>query len=143
MFRILSTTEQEVGIISPSGGSVASYERKLAIDEGVPGSSDVPNLQFFTDFNVVTREGEECLSRALAQLEASVDRAKEAREGDSFVDIMGGLEKTLELNQKDSHLRTFCNVQNCCQRLCWRVWLILLICHCVSLYSSYSFCFYL
>ena len=45
------------------------------------------------------------------------------------------------MNQKDLHLRTICNVQIYCQKLCWRVWSILLICQCVSPYSSYSVSF--
>ena len=40
----------------------------------------------------------------------------------------------LEVNQKDSQLRTFCNVQICCRRLCWRMWSVLLICYCVSFF---------
>ena len=68
-------------------------ERELAIDEGVSGSSAVPNLQFVSDLYVVVREGEEFVRRALAEVEASVGRAEEASEGGSFVDIMGGLEK--------------------------------------------------
>ena len=50
-------------------------------------SSNVPDL------NVVISEGEECVRRALAEFEASVGQAGEASEGDSFVDIMGGMEK--------------------------------------------------
>ena len=38
-------SEKEVGITSPFGGSVASDEPELAIDEGVPESSVVRNLQ--------------------------------------------------------------------------------------------------
>ena len=89
----MSTTEKEVGIISLFGGSVCSDERELATDEGVPGSSAVPNLQFVPDLNVVVREGEACVRSALADVEASVGRAEEASERDSFVDIRGGLEK--------------------------------------------------
>ena len=47
-----------MGITSPFGGSVASDKRELAIDEGVPESSVIPNLQFVADSNVVTQEGE-------------------------------------------------------------------------------------
>ena len=90
---MLSTTEEKVGITSLFGGSVASDERELTIDEGVPGSSAVPTLQIVSDLNVVISEGEECVRRALAEVEASVGPAKEASEVDSFVDSMGGLEK--------------------------------------------------
>ena len=89
----MSTAEEEVGITSPFGGSVASDEQELAIDEGVPGSSAVPNLQFVPDLNVVISEGEECVRQGLAEVEASVGQAEEASEGDSFVDIMGSLDK--------------------------------------------------
>ena len=37
----MSKSEKEVGITSPFGGSVASDEPELAIDEGVPESSVV------------------------------------------------------------------------------------------------------
>ena len=89
----MRTTEEEVGITSRFGGSVASDERELAIDEGVSGSSAVPNLKFVSHLNVVVREGEECVRRALEEVEASDGWAEEASEGDSFVDIMGSLEK--------------------------------------------------
>ena len=89
----MSTTEEELRITSPFDGSVASDERELAIDEGVPESSAVPNLQFIPDLHVVVREGEECVRRALEGVEASDCRTEEASEGDSFVDIMGDLEK--------------------------------------------------
>ena len=72
VFKILSKTE-EVGITSLFGGSVAS-------DEGVYGGSAVPNLQFVPDLNVVVREGEECVRRALEELAASAGRAEEANE---------------------------------------------------------------
>ena len=38
-------------------------------------------------------EGEECVRGALEGVEASDSRTEEATEGDSFVDIMGGLKK--------------------------------------------------
>ena len=91
--KILSTTEEEVWITSPFGGSVVSDEPELAIDEGVPESSAVPNLQFVPDLDVVVREGEECVRRAWEEVEASDSRTEEASEGDSFVDSMGSLEK--------------------------------------------------
>ena len=50
-------------------------------------------MQFVPDLDVVVREGEECVRRALEEVEASDSRTEEASEGDSFVDIMGGLEK--------------------------------------------------
>ena len=89
----MSSTEEEVGVTSPFGGSVASDERQLAIEESVPGSSAVPNLQFVHNLDVVIRVGEECVRRALEEVEASDSRTEEASEGDSFVDIMGGLRK--------------------------------------------------
>ena len=89
----MSKTEEKVGVRSPFGGSVASDEPELAIDEGVPESSVVPNLQFFPDSNVAIQEGEECVRRVLEEIEASDSRTEEASEGESFVDIMGGLDK--------------------------------------------------
>ena len=51
--------------------------------------------------------------------------------------------KRLEVNQRGSHLLTFCTVQIRCQKLYWRVWSVFLICHFVSRHSSYSFSFLL
>ena len=82
-----------MGITSTCGGSVAGDEPELAIDEGVSESSFVPYLHFVPDSNVVIRDGEECVRRVLEEIEASDSRAEEAIEGDSFVDIMGGLDK--------------------------------------------------
>ena len=87
------TIEEEVGITSPFGGSTASDERELAIDESVPQSNSLPNFEFVPDLDVVIREAEECVRRALEEVEASDCRAEKASEGDSFVDIMVGLEK--------------------------------------------------
>ena len=89
----MSTTEEKVGLTYPFGGTVASDERELAIDEGVPGSNAVPNLQFVPDLDVVVREGEECVRRALEEVEASDSRSEATCEGDSFVDINGSLER--------------------------------------------------
>ena len=89
----MSTTEEEVGKKSPFGGSVASDERELAIDERVPESSAVPKLQFVPNLDVVIREGDECVRRALEEFETRDGRTEEAGEGDNFVDITGGLEK--------------------------------------------------
>ena len=89
----MSASEQEVRITSPFGGSIASDERELAIDESVPQSNAVPHLQLVPDLDVVVREGEDCMRRALEEVEASDSWTEEASEGDSFVDIMGGLEK--------------------------------------------------
>ena len=89
----MSATEEEVGITSPFGGSVATDEQELAIDEGVRESNAVPTLQFVPDLDVVVMEGEKCVSRGLVEVEASDSRTEEASEGDSFLDIMGGLEK--------------------------------------------------
>ena len=60
----MSATEEEVRLTSPFGGSVASDERELAIDDGVRESNVVPTLQFVPDLDVVVREGEECVRRA-------------------------------------------------------------------------------
>ena len=49
----------------------------------------------------------------------------------------------LGVNQRDSHLLTFCDLQIRCQKLYWRVWSVFLICHCASRHSSYSFSFLL
>ena len=89
----MSKSEKEVGITSPFGGSVSSEESELAIDEGVPDSSVVPNLQFVPDSNVVIQKGEECVRRALQEVEASDSRTEEASEGVGIVDIMGILDK--------------------------------------------------
>ena len=56
--QIMSECEEEVGTRSPFGGSVASDDRELAIDEGVHERSVVPNLQFVPDSDVVIQEGE-------------------------------------------------------------------------------------
>ena len=90
--QIMSECEEEVGARSPFGRSVASDDRELAIDEGVPESSVVPNLQFVPDSNVVIQEGEECVRRVLEAIEARDSRTEETSEGDSFVDIMGSLD---------------------------------------------------
>ena len=82
-----------MGITYPFGGSVASDEPELAIDEGVSESSVVPKLQFVPDSNVVIQEGEEWVRRVLEEIEANDSRTEEASEGDSFIDIMGGLDK--------------------------------------------------
>ena len=79
--------------MSPFGGSVARDEPELAIDEGVPESSVVPNLQFVPNSNVSIQEGKECVRRMLGEIEASDSRTEEASEGESFIDIMGGLEE--------------------------------------------------
>ena len=91
--QIMSEFEEEVGTRSPFGGSVASDDLELAMDEGVPESSVVPNLQFVPNSNVVIQEGEECVRRVLEEIEASDSRTEEASDGDSFVDIMGSLDK--------------------------------------------------
>ena len=88
----MSATEEEVGITSRFGGSVARDERELAIDEGVRESSVVPTLQFVPSLVVVVRETEQCVRRALEEVEASDSRTEEASEGDSFVGIMDSLE---------------------------------------------------
>ena len=80
----MSSIEEEVGATSVFGGSVASDERELAIDESVPQSNAVPNLQFVPALDMVVMEGEECVRRALEGVEASDSRTDEASEGDSF-----------------------------------------------------------
>ena len=90
--QTMSECEEEVGTRSPFVWSGASDEPELAIDEGVPESSVVPNLQFVPDSNVVI-QGEECVRRVLEEMEASDSQTEEASEGDSFVDIMSGLDK--------------------------------------------------
>ena len=50
-------------------------------------------MQFVPDLDVVVWEGDECVRRALEEVEASDSRTEEASEGDSFVDIMGRLDK--------------------------------------------------
>ena len=101
----MSTTEEEVGITSPFGGSVASDERELEIDESVPGNSAVPNLHFVPDLEVIVREGEECVRRAVEEVEASDSRTEEPSEGDSFVDIMGNLDKETGGESGRFHIR--------------------------------------
>ena len=71
LLSIISNSEREVGSRSPFGGSVASDEPELAIDEGVPESSVVPKLQFVPNSNVSMQEGEECVRRVLEEIEAS------------------------------------------------------------------------
>ena len=93
LLLIMSKSDEEVGVRSPFGGSVASDEPELAIDEGVPESSIVPNLQFVPNSNVVIQEGEECMWRVLEDIGASDSRTEEAGEGESFIDIMGSLEE--------------------------------------------------
>ena len=89
----MSKSEKKVGIASPFGGSVVGDEPELAIDEGFPESSVVPNLQIVPVSNVVIQEGQECVRRVLEEIEASDSRTEEASEGDSFIEIMGGLDK--------------------------------------------------
>ena len=89
----MSKSKKEVGITCHFGGSIASDEPELAIDEGVPESGVVPNLQFVPDSNVVIQEGVECVRRVLEENEASDSPIEEASGGDSFVDIRGGLDK--------------------------------------------------
>ena len=76
----MTASEEEVRLISPFGGSVAIDERELAIDESVPQSNAVPYLQFVPDLDVVVREGEECVRRALEEVEPSDSRTEETSE---------------------------------------------------------------
>ena len=89
----MSKSDEEVGVRSPFGGSVASDEPELAIDEGIPESSIVPNLQFVLSSNVVIEKGEDCVRRMFEDIGASDSRIEEASEGESFIDIMGSLEE--------------------------------------------------
>ena len=89
----MSKSNEEVRIMSPFGGSVASDEPELTIDEGVHESSIVPELHFFPNSNVVVPEEEECMRRMLEEIEASDSRTEEASDGGSFIDIMGSLEE--------------------------------------------------
>ena len=89
----MNKSDEEVRVMSPFGGSVASDEPELAIDEGVPESSIVPDLQFVPNSNIVVQEEEECVRRVLEEIEASDSRTEEASEGGSFIDIMGSLEE--------------------------------------------------
>ena len=93
LLLIMSKSDEEVRVMSPFGGSIASDEPELAIDEVVPESSVVPNLQFVPNSNVNIQEGEECVRRVLVDVEASDSRTEEASEGESFIDIMGSLEE--------------------------------------------------
>ena len=89
----MSSVKEEVGFTSSFAGSVSSEERELAIDEDDAASSSVLNLPFGPDSNVVLREVEECVRRPLEEVASSDGRAKETSEGDSFVDIIGSLER--------------------------------------------------
>ena len=89
----MTTIGEEVRITCPFVGSVVSDERQLAIDESVPESNVVAHLHFVLDLDVVVGDGEECVRRALEDVEASDSRTEEASEGVSFLDVMGGLEK--------------------------------------------------
>ena len=138
----MSSTEDEVGITPPFGGTVASDKRELAIDKGVRESNVVPFLQFVLDLDVVVKEGEECVRRALEEVEASDSRTEEASEKDSFVDIMGGLDKE---TGGESEGLTFADILQRADLLSetvLEVWSVFLICHCVSPQSSYSFGFF-
>ena len=89
----MSKSDEEVRVMSPFGGSVASDEPELTIDEGVPESSIVPDLHFVPNSNVVVHEEEDCVRRVLEEIETSDSQTEEASEGGSFIDIMGGLEE--------------------------------------------------
>ena len=89
----MSKSDEEVGVRSPFGGSVASDEPELTIDEGVQESSIVPELHCVPNSNVVVPEEEECMRRMLEEIEASDSRTEVASEGGSFIDIMGSLEE--------------------------------------------------
>ena len=93
LLLIMSKSDEEVGVRSPFGGSVASDEPELTIDEGVQESSIVPVLHCVPNSIVVVPEEEECMRRMLEEIEASDSRTEEASEGGSFIDIMGSLEE--------------------------------------------------
>ena len=73
LLPIMSNSEKEVGSRSPFGGSVASDEPELAIVEGVPESSVVPNLRFVPNTNVSIQEGE---GRGVREENVGGDRGK-------------------------------------------------------------------
>ena len=89
----MSKSNEDVEVMSPFGGSVASDDPELTIDEGVQESSIVPELHFVPNSNVVVPEEEECMRTMLEEIEASDSRTEEASEGGSFIDIIGGLEE--------------------------------------------------
>ena len=89
----MSSTKEGVGVTSFFAGTVAISERELAIDEDISAVCLFPSSHFVPDSNVVVKEVEKCVRRALEERSASDGQAGEARKGDSFVDIMGSLEK--------------------------------------------------
>ena len=89
----MSKSDEELTVMSPFGGSIASDEPELAIDEGVPESSSVPNLQFVPNSNIVIEERGECVKRVLVDVEANDSRTEETSEGESFIDITGSVEE--------------------------------------------------
>ena len=94
-----NSSEDVVEETSPFAKPVGSAdEGGLEIDEEASTVSLIPNPRVFTDLNLAAMEGKECVKRALEEIEADVGshadcRAEEATEGDSFVDIRGGLER--------------------------------------------------
>ena len=77
------------------------------------------------------------MRRALEEIEASDSRAEEASEGDSFVDITGGLEKE---TGGESDGFTFADILQRANFLSETVLegvVDILICHCVGPHSSY------
>ena len=137
----MNTTEEQAGITSAFGGSVASDERELAIDEGVHESNVVSTLQFVPDLDVVIREGEDCARRTLEEVETSFSRTEEASEGDSFVDIMASLDKETGGESEGFTFADILQRANLLSKTVLEVWWVLLICHCVSPHSSNSFSF--
>ena len=139
----MSECEEEVGTRSPFGGSVASDDRELAINEGVLECSVVRNLQFVPDSNVVIQEGEECVRRVLEEIEASDSRTEEASEGDSFVDTMGSLDMEVGFESEEFKFTDILRRADPLPETVLEGWSVILICHCVSRHSSYSFSFIL
>ena len=83
------------------------------------------------------------MRRALEEVEASDSRTVEASEGDSFLDIMGGLQKKTGGESEGFTFEDFLQRADLLSETVLEGVLILLICHCVSPHSSYScsFCF--
>ena len=95
----MSSAGEETGETSPSAETVGSADDGSSeFDEEASTVSLVPNPRVVPYLNLAAREGKECVRRKLEEIEAGVgiladSRAEEASERDSFVDIMGSLER--------------------------------------------------
>ena len=70
----------------------------MEIDEEASTVSLVPSHPVVLKINLAAKQGEECVRRALEEIEEDIGshadcRAEEASDGDSFVDLMGNLER--------------------------------------------------